>query len=931
MKKFLTALFIFLIATDFSFSQISENYVSGRVVVKFTKNVAPDKILNFTAKTNLSLGEIKTEKVFESVKNNGLNNIYFINYSAPADPEYVASAFAKNKFVEWAEPDYYGDLAGFVPNDSLYSEQWYLKKIDMENAWEIEQGADDLVVAVVDNGLSVQHPELLGHLWQNPNEIADGVDNDGNGLIDDIYGWDFGNNDNGIEHDGDSYHGTQVAGLIGAATNNNVGIASVGFNLKIMGLKITDLQSYTEVIMSAGYRAIVYAADNGADVINCSWGNYQFSHLGAEAVDYAIEHGAVVVAAAGNDGENEIFYPAKYGGALSVGATDSTDAKWDASNFGYYVDLMAPGENIISLSGENGYATASGTSLATPLVSGTAALVKNHFPDLSPAQVAERIRVSADDIYSANSSDYAYLLGAGRLNAYAALTNVGMKSVRASAFNFTDNHDNVFVANDTIFFSATFDNILSDCVNLQITISTDDPYLAIDMGNLNIGAVASGSSFSNGQTPFVLRVASNVPQNHKAYLRINYEDGEYSDFQWTEVLLNPTYSDMNINNLDLTITSTGTLGFTDYPYNSHGNGLTYMNDGKIRFFEAGFLYGASETQVMDALHITQFSSVSNDFVSVIPFHSATPGEVADQEGAFTINDDGAGTSKLGITTIMNSYAYSDEENRDYVILSYTLVNTTDVALEGVFAGLYFDWDLDEDDYEDDYALYDESGNFGYAYDNGLNTISTYQGVALISDSAYNFWANTNDGSNGGINVEQFTDDKKWTMLSSGLTHTEAGPSDISFVVSGGPYSIPADSSVTVAFAIAISPSLDELRNAIDAARTKFAEIPTDVENEFVAPTQFVLEQNYPNPFNPTTTISYSIPLKDGVETSRQGVTVSLQVFNSIGQKVATLVNRAQAAGNYTVQFDANDLPSGVYFYTLRAGNFVATKKMILMK
>ncbi len=932
-RKFTFFVFIIMLFGGVFYAQ--NRYVENRVIVKLKKNCSINDFLNAINSKNKNFGEFTAKNLFPN-DSKGLGNIFAIEYSSPVSPKYAASVFSKNECLTWAEPDYIGKLAGVVPNDEKYSAQWYLRKIDMENAWAEEQCDGDIVVAVVDNGLDISHPDLSAQIWTNPDETADGIDNDNDGFVDDIYGWDFGNNDNTITHDGSSYHGTQVAGLIGATTDNGIGIASVGFNVKIMGLKITDLTSDTEVIMSEGYRAIVYAADHGADVINCSWGNYGYSHLGQEAVNYATGKNVVVIGAAGNDGANDVFYPARYENVLAVGATDSSDAVWSASNYGYYVDLMSPGKDVISTGSGNGYETASGTSLATPLVSGVAALLKKHFPVLSARAIAERIRVSSDDIYGNNAGELQHLLGYGRVNAYNALTDADLKSVRATLAYFVDYNDNVFLPGENVDFVANFYNYLAPTTNLVITLQTDDPYVSITQGVFNAGAVVTSGTVTNALSPFKFTVNADVPENYVAHVRLEYSDGAYSDFQWFEVMLNPTYSDMNVNNLDLTVTSKGTLGYEDYPYNTKGNGLTYCNDNKTRFFEAGFLYGTSETQVMDALHIMQFSSVSNDFNTLIPFSTSTPGIEADQQGFLMFNDNNAGANKLNVATQLFTYAFSDEENQDYVILRYRLTNLSDAELSGLYAGLYFDWDLDEDDYADDIVGYDSINNFGYAYDNGMNTISTYQGVALVSDTNYNFWANANDGSDGGINVENFTDAKKWTMLSSGLTHITAGPSDISFVISGGPYSVGALDSIDVAFAVAIAPDLENLAEIISRAKNKYYGLPSDVEPFSEKTTEFVLYQNAPNPFNPVTTIKYGIPSVIASERSERGnllndVVVTLNVYNILGEEIATLVNEKQSPGNYTVQFDASNLPSGVYFYTLRVGNFIATKKMILLK
>jgi hypothetical protein len=290
---------------------------------------------------------------------------------------------------------------------------------------------------------------------------------------------------------------------------------------------------------------------------------------------------------------------------------------------------------------------------------------------------------------------------------------------------------------------------------------------------------------------------------------------------------------------------------------------------------------------------------------------------------------------LGIRTDLHAYEYSDLNSADFIILRYVLRNNSSSTIRNLYAGLFFDWDLDEDDYADDIVGYDTLGNFGYAYDSGLNTISTMQGAGLISDESYNFYAITNDGSDGGISTDPFTKGDKWATLSGGVTKTTAGPNDISFVVSGGPYTLYSGEIKNVAFAISISPDLNGVRNAIAEAKVKYSELPVSVDdNRDELPHRFLLGQNYPNPFNPTTTIKYSIPAviaRSGATRQSVDMLVQLKVYDLLGREVATLVNKQQTPGNYSVNFDASKLTSGVYFYRLQSGNFIDTKKMILMR
>ncbi len=925
MRKFyfLSTVFIFiLIITPLNLT--ASNYVQHQVIVKFNEQISKNINEYFSGKLAKRLNIIEVKRLFANAEKGSPKNIYLLKYSNDINPIKLSALLEKEKTVLWAEPNFKGKLAGFIPNDSLYDQQWYLQKIGMENAWEVQQASSEMIIAVIDNGLSIDVSEIQNHVWSNPDESANGIDDDNNGFVDDLNGWDFGDEDNNVAHDSTFYHGTQVAGIIAAETNNGIGIASVAFGSNIMPLKVTSSSESDVVIMSAGYEAMVYAADKGANVINCSWGNYQYSHLGEEAVNYAIEHGAVIVAAAGNDKRNDVFYPAKYNGVLSVGATANSDNMWTSSNHGYYLDLTAPGENIISLSGVSDfYLSANGTSLATPIVSGVAALVTSHFPLYTPEQVAEQIRATAHDIYPQNIG-LEYQLGSGRVDAYAALTETTAKSVRATKFTFSDGENNVAEPGETIELLVNFKNFLSTLSNLTVTLTTDDPNVTIANGSFNAGSVEELGEFDNSSNKFSFTLSDSIPENHTVYFRLDFSDAEYSDFQWTELSVNPTYLDMDMNNINLTLSGNGSLGFIDYPYNSQGNGLTYMNDEKIRFFESGFFYGVSPDTVVDNLHNVVFGNQSGDFAQTLPVTISVPGQYADQEATASFTD-----ANLGIRTDLYAYEYSDMISADFIILRYVLHNNSASTIRNLYAGLFFDWDLDEDDYGDDIVGYDTLGNFGYAYDSGLNTISTMQGAGLISDESYNFYAITNDGSDGGISTDPFTKTDKWQTLSNGLTKISAGPNDISFVVSGGPYTLYSGEIKNVAFAVSISSDLEAVRNAIAEAKNKYSELPVSVEdNSQELPKHFILAQNYPNPFskgsggNPSTVINFQIPKSE---------LVTLKVYDILGREISTLVNKFYQAGNYKVTFDAANLPAGIYFYRLQSGVFVETKKMILVK
>jgi subtilisin family serine protease len=311
------------------------------------------------------------------------------------------------------------------PNDPELARQWGLMKINAPAAWSIITGAVSITIAVVDSGIDLGHPDLALQLWVNPGEIpGNGVDDDANGKVDDMHGWHFFQAANGPAEDArvqdDFGHGTHVAGIAAAATDNGIGVAGVAWGSRLMAVKVLDQYGngwYSDII--AG---IVYAADNGAQIINLSLGGALASQALCDAVTYAHGRGALVVAATGNSNA-AVLYPAACAGALAVAATDRADARPVFSNFGPQVALAAPGVDIYSTwyyTGirASGYFTKSGTSMATPHVAGAAALLWSQWPAWRADQVRQQLLSTATDVSAPGWDPYS---GWGRLNVAAAL------------------------------------------------------------------------------------------------------------------------------------------------------------------------------------------------------------------------------------------------------------------------------------------------------------------------------------------------------------------------------------------------------------------------------------------------------------------------------------------------------------------------------
>jgi subtilisin family serine protease len=309
----------------------------------------------------------------------------------------------------------------FIPNDRYFSNQWYLRNIDAHRAWDFVTGDREIVIAVIDTGVSLSHEDLQGSVWINKDEIPfNGIDDDNNGYIDDYRGYDFVNND--PTPGDDNGHGTHVAGIIAAKMNNNNGIAGIA-QVKIMPLKVLD--SYGNGYDSDVAEAIYYAVENGARIISMSIGGSDYSTVLKEACDYAWNHGVLLVAASGNDGENNIDYPAAFSSVIAVGSVDKKDKLSSFSDFGKQQELVAPGESIYSTYLGNSYTYFSGTSMATPQVSALASLILSMNPSISGSDLRNLLHISVDDLGPKGKDQY---YGYGRINVSKAVSLVPLRS-----------------------------------------------------------------------------------------------------------------------------------------------------------------------------------------------------------------------------------------------------------------------------------------------------------------------------------------------------------------------------------------------------------------------------------------------------------------------------------------------------------------------
>jgi len=359
------------------------------------------------------------------------SNLMFANGVAPgtiapydqSEHEDFCATLASLYPLKSCEPNAIWQLDA-VPNDTLYNNLWGMDKIQAPAAWSIGKGSHNVVVAVLDTGVDYNHPDLAANIWTNPGELpGTGQDNNNNGFVDDYYGWNFYNNTaNTLDDHG---HGTHCAGTIGAVGNNGLGVVGVSWNVKIMPVKF--LASNGAGTTFGAVKAIDYATENGAHIINASFGGSFDSPAMKEAIVRARDAGVLFVAAAGNSASNNDSkpqYPANYplDNIISVAASDQSDKLTFFSNYGAStVHLAAPGLQIFSTLPNGGYGNMSGTSMAAPHVAGLAALYLGANPGASYQEVRQAILGSVDYIPALQGK----LVTGGRINAHRTMNSDG--------------------------------------------------------------------------------------------------------------------------------------------------------------------------------------------------------------------------------------------------------------------------------------------------------------------------------------------------------------------------------------------------------------------------------------------------------------------------------------------------------------------------
>ncbi len=771
-------------------------------------------------------------------------------------------ALAATGLTEYVQPRYlpepliiheHRSETGYFPNDPLLADQYYLESISAFQAWTISKGDTNTVISIVDTGVDLYHPDLVDAIKYNYDDPINGEDSDYDGYVDNFHGWDLGEGNNDPTFN-KSAHGLHVSGIAAATPDNNEGIAGVGFRSKFLPVKIDD--EFGRLVKA--YEGIVYSADQGVSVINCSWGShFNSGPFCQDVIDYAVlNKDVLVVAGAGNANTPAPFYPASFDHVVGVAATDSLDRKTGFSSYGFFVDIAAPGTGILSTWVNDSYLFSGGTSMSSPIVAGAAAILRSHFPSLDALQTGAILKMTADPIDSVEENEaYAGLLGHGRLNLYRALTETHWPYIRIATHLTGEEDFSAARPGDIILLQMEFQNLLASAQGVTAVLTTNSDMLDITTDSISLGDIDSMQVIDNIDKPFIISVLPEIQINHEAYFTVTFYDeaqqriGRHSFRRF----LNLDYVNVYAGPITTTVSRRGAIGF-NYPDYSQGRGLTFHN-GYTVLKSGGILVANSAFQVVDNVYGLSPGSFSETLEpEELPMlhtdHPLAPirvsGKLRDQanNGHFPLN--------VGID--YNAFFWDNMPAEDFFILQYHIVNQSDVVYQDMYAGFFADWVLRNNKLHR--ATFYAPLGLAYAYSYGGGH---YTGIQLLSEGhGMRHYAFDNQGAGGSISLlDGFSDFQKYYALTSNRLHAGyyQGDNDISSLLSSGPHQLFPGDTLVLGFAIHLADQFDDMIENSFKAGVYYREL-SDYETSLPSVDAVCPEPlyAYPNPFRSRLTV-----------------------------------------------------------------------------
>lgn len=862
---------------------------------------------NFLLTSNKAIEIIRAEEP--------LLRTFIFEYFSELSPEVFCKQLKKDEpAIEIAEPYFVYPLLA-TPNDSLALQQSVLYKINAFDAWNHTQGDTSVIIGISDNGVLQTHEDLNPNIARNWGEIpGDGIDNDGNGYVDDFIGYNMTYRTDGTDP-GDTYndsmlHGTAIAGMAAAATNNYRGIAGVAYNCRFFPIKASKIHD-TAILM--GYQSITYAAIRGCKVLNLSWGQPKpYSEIDQSVIDFAIARDVAIVAAGGNlnsvDGATieSSFYPAGYRGVLGVGTVDQNDNVTNNSILGPPVRIMAPGANNYAPSNiRNGYTRLSdGTSFASPIVAGGVALIRSKYPNLSAVQALEFTRQCTDNITLLNPA-YASILP-GRLNLLKAMTKDPFSipsfvhtgtEYRTESGLLTDR----FLPGEKAVMNIKVKNELGAATNLRFALSVGyDMSGAVEVLDsvVNVSSVQSGEEIL--LQSFSFRITDNSTSKMLFRLEITGDNG-YRDF--FKIPFTPTLDVTTFSNdaISFSLSDNGNFGFNNSQQNKLGVGFTLKGIGN-QLYEGGLMAAVNSMRAVSANYGTYFTG--NDFTVIKPF-------VQPNRNIGIVRDD---RSESPIGLAITQTVFMSKNNDKWAKIKLTLKNMTGFELRDPAVGYFKDWDIGGNSSRNQVRLLPEAIPISKV---GAHSAAE---MALINDDFPVFGSAVYSEETGAVAqaaglhfgiTGYFSLSDQIKALYSGTSWQTDTTYDISYVV-GMRYPgtlLPNEEKncwVCVAAGESREELAEQLRNCLDI----------EVSVNTVKVTEDILV--YPQPARGFISIVGEFASSS----------VECTVYNLLGEQVFRTEIMPDIS-NAKLNLDLKGLSAGVYYLRLKDGNRLVTKQIII--
>lgn len=849
-----------------------------------------------------------------------ISHIALVRYTSSIPPQIAARKIAQFPDVEYCEPLPVFRLLGST-NDPLLPQQYYINLINAVDAWDSLPQGSSIIVGIADTGIDTTHQDLRGQIWNNASETGlddqgvdrrfNKIDDDQNGYIDDWYGWDFvgstGQNEDNSPLPGNP-HGTHVGGIVAAIQNNAIGIAGVGKNIRLMPLKIGgDDQFSTSISRSAD--AILYAASMGASVINCSFGSPSNSFADIKVVKQATALGSMIVAAAGNDGQDLAYYPAAYDEVLSVAATDFSDRIAAFSNVHQTVDVCAPGVSILSTVPTDRYEPYDGTSMASPVAAAVAAMVRLVHPEYSPAQVHATLKAACVSIDSINPYEIG-LIGSGRITASNALSSAKLKWAAVTSYAFLDiDRDSVFEAGDTLVVSLTITNVLGALDSCHVRFSNGNSEIKIELldSAIRIGQLDEGESRTLNLAARVV-LPSDVPNDGQLRILAHVYNGAFRIITSSlQTVVNPTYRTINGNDITVTANSSGNIGFNDYSANVQGVGLRYLQKRNI-LFEGALLVGTEPAKLPNVARGFETSTKERSFRTIenaVVRSDSMPSGLR-VRSVFSDADD---SSPLGIRVHSNVLAFNTDSTRNSLLIALRIVNTTDSAFTNLHVAEFFDFDI-SDGSVNDLCEWNPDDKI-LSVRSVLNDSLPQVGLAMISPLTLSAFAMDNEGASDCPSIyDDFLRSEKWFVMTGGVRRATSQITDVSSVIGAGPIVLKPDSTIEVCFALSVGNSYDDVRTGVLGVQRQARALGYNVGNNII-----------PTADDEIVSLSggtlQSAGSRDLTFRLFAPANVSIDLVDLRGAEVSTLYADPYIdAGLYNIPVILPEVASGIYFVRL---------------